>query len=208
MIKDSWQDLALDAPPKIFDSQFIEWLREVSDRLMISLLDPDPMTTEDKEALKMLYGQPHPELKILYQYTNPWGGYSNGVLRWEQVVTRAVERTQPLVIREESPMNGESDPLKPALWPVSLGSEVDIGAFIDQRGRLAVVGLPVRRGLARPLALGLRNYFVGMALAEALADRRDYDRLDEALSDPDVIAAFGWPTTDPPNHPVLFLKPY
>jgi hypothetical protein len=82
------------------------------------------------------------------------------------------------------------------------------GAFVDASGQLAVVELRGEHRRAYPKALGLWNYLAGQVLAELLVDRGEYDTVDEAYRDADVIAIFNWPKQDVPGHLLISQKEY
>lgn len=204
MVNEIWRQHGLQHPPAAFGKDFLQWLQAISSRLLITFVDPPPMDESDLSWLQNTYGVPHPELRILYQHSNPWGGYANGPMLWEKIISRTYSRYEQF-------FQNKSEDLKsirlssPVLWPVMIGDKRDIAAFIDQHERLAVVEISDERLPVRPLGVGLRGYFVASVVAEILLSEGRYKSFRDAWADPLVTEVSAWPAVDPPSHPLIAL---
>jgi len=204
MVSEIWQRHGLQHPPTAFGKDFLEWLHTISSSLLITFVDPSPMDESDLSWLQNTYGVPHPELRTLYQFSNPWGGYADGPMIWEKIITRAYSRYELLFQykREDLKSIRLSSPV---LWPVMISDKQDIAAFVDQHERLAVVEISDEKVPMRPLSVGLRNYFVANVIAEILLGEDRYQYFRDAWIDPLVTEAAAWPVIDPPRHPLFGL---
>lgn len=96
----------------------------------------------------------------------------------------------------------------PPLWPIyCLEKERDIVGFVWENDAIAVIELdPSRDGCARPLAIGLRSYFLAEIAAESLAEDQVRVDLGTLREHPAVRHVSGWPTASPtPEHVALTL---
>lgn len=200
---DIWNRYGLPIPPTAFGKEFIKWLDVISSKYLVTFVTPLPMDQSDLQILQSRYGIPHSSLQIFYQYCNPWGNYAHGPIIWEKVISRVYGRCEQFFKDKSINFQIERLRLAPSIWPIMLGKNKDIAAFTDQYKRLALIEISNEIVPARPLSIGLENYFISIAIAELLCGEGKYDSFNDSLADPIVIRTLSWSDTNSPKHPIL-----
>jgi hypothetical protein len=197
--------------PEEFDRRFLAWMRGVEDLLLVKLADWSPSVAEAQVYAESIDQSMPKDLSVYYESAYPFGRLRDGWRKWNgrQVEYRrlwgraltdrlGVEPAHAQAIAESAP----------PLWPIyCLEKERDIVGFVGENDAIAIIELdPSNSGKARPLAMGLRNYFLAEIAAESLAEDRVQVDLGTWRDHPAVRDISGWPAApSAPGHVSLTL---
>jgi hypothetical protein len=198
--------------PNEFNQQFLMWLRELEQRLLVKLADWHPSPVEQVQEYAGIINQHVPrDLEIYYASAYPFGLLRDGWRKWKQ------RREEYQVAWMYSLVNmlgielNEAEVLvstSPVLWPIDcLGEKRDVAGFVQKNGELAVIELDLQAGgKGKPIASGLRNYFLVCIALELLAEDLVEVNFDELAQHPTVFQISGWPKESSPEHIALTVN--
>jgi len=219
------QHNGLDLPPQEMGDDLYGWLEAARRICHCSFISCSSLSQEDVSALKSSLGDVPQDLRFYYSRSTPW---DYGKEEYFDRMTRIRTDCVSLLVNNSSMSEKEASEKffkdKP-LWPVKIygwtpGSTL---AFCDDFGRLAIVSADLWAGfgLGRPLAIGLRNYFVWQVVSELMFfegvdDEVDDDEEEEVVVDenegedeesmvdvslrPEVLSVAEWPSKEAPQH--------
>ncbi len=207
-----WSKIVQEAPGK-FDQQFLQWIRQLEDLLLVKLADWSPTPAEEVQRYIEIVHQPVPtELKLYYENAYPFGLLRNGWRQWHARreeyraiwIRRLADTLSIQPAQAETMVNGSAP-----LWPICcLERKRDIVGFVWDNNEIAVIELDLLEGgKGKPIAIGLRNYFLANIALELLAEDKIEVDFDKLRQHPTIIEISGWPTKAPfPEHIALTLE--
>lgn len=199
--------------PGRFDQQFLQWVHQLEDLLLIKLADWFPSSAEEVRRYAKAIHQSIPEdLKLYYENAYPFGSLRDGWRRWhgrqeEYRATWIHSLVDTLGVgsnQAETLVNGSAP-----LWPIyCLEKKRDVVGFVWNDDEIAVIELDLLEGgRGKPIAIGLRNYFLASMTLELLAEDKIEVDFDKLRQHPTVLEVSGWPTKPPlPEHIALTLE--
>jgi hypothetical protein len=197
----------LPPPPAALGQELYEWLAAAQGELGCSFISRVPISDTDLSTLIRRFGQPPPELRFYYSRSTPWeygiDDYLSKVAAMSEECGQVLRRARHLTEHG----SGLEIERGVTLWPVGIYSTNGSAlAFVDAYGRLPVISSDVVAGFGwgRPLAIGLRNYFVMKVINQIVWYETEGEKsfIDVGLTS-EVLEVGGWPDTDPPVHPAI-----
>jgi hypothetical protein len=206
-----WDQLAQQAPSG-FGHEFLEWVCHLESVLSVRFGYWSPADAGEVRQYAASIGQQVPqEVSIYYEHADPVSYLVNGWHRWRER-DKQYRRTWARALTEVASLrSGEARRLvndSPPLWPLDcFEGRLDYVSFVGQNGELVVLSLSLSdRGRGKPVAIGLRNYFLSGIALEALAEDMNVMSLDEIMQHPVVLEVSGWPQEPPfPQHVALTI---
>jgi hypothetical protein len=178
----------------------------MGERLDVMFFDDHPVPSPDVETLVSRLGTIHPDPEYYYSQCTPWGIQRDGVDNWTQYLEFALQYAakNDRLAHGDRMDNDLVDALSkaPPLWPVHVSQAANVGAFADERGRLAIINANIGLYLGCLLTLGIRNYVIMTVVREIVWEQKPYPSYDEVLTDESTRAAGGGPQDDPPHYPL------
>src|ERR1017187_5229367 len=208
-IEEIFKDSGLSQPPPTIGNDLLRWIREAQIVLDFGLIDDVPLPVEDLDQLREHAGSLPPDLAWYYEHATPWVRMGNGLKIWREHMEIACRRLHEVAHRRgvlDKSKFEQNIAAQPVLLPVNLSRKATALAFTDAQKRFAVIDGNIGAYLGRPIAIGLRNYLVQQVLVEIVWCDERYGTYAEAMEDPHVREAGGWPLMDPPRH--LFIDAY
>lgn len=206
-----WNKILQEAPDE-FDQQFLLWLRELEKRLLVKIADWHPSPAEQIQWYAEIVSQHIPrDLKTYYDDAYPFDLWRDGWRKWNQrreeyqiAWTRSLVDRLGIVPNEARVLVSNCPPL----WPIDcLGKRHDVVGFIWKNDTLAVIELDLQAGgRGKPVAIGLRNYFLSRIAIELLAEDIIEVDFDELAQHPTVLRFSGWPKKSSPEHIALSIN--
>jgi len=185
-VKSMW-DRLLQQAPQGFGEDFLKWVQELENVLLIRFATWKPADPEAvRNYARIINRQVPEEVQLYYEHADPVSFLRDGWLRWEErmqeyqtVWTLALEDLLHMSATEARALVATSEPL----WPINCFEGItDDVAFAGDKGETIVMELRLgEKGRGKLLAVGLRNYFLRYIVLEALAENEmepvDFDRL-------------------------------
>jgi hypothetical protein len=197
----------LNLPPSNMDEELYQWLGDAKKELGVSFISESPLKQKDLNLLIRNLGSLPSALKFYYSKSTPWDyeveEYFDKIKRIKTECQSRLVNIKRIIEEEAKLKIDDSEPL----WPVEIYSTGNSTlAFLDEIGRLAIVSGDVRGGLGlgRPIAIGLRNFFVMRVITQlAWYDADGTVSFNEIGLRPEILSIGGWPQIDFPKHTII-----
>lgn len=192
----------LPRPPLRIGEDLLHWVTEAQAALEVLIIDQTPLPQVDIELIQTQVSVLPNDLTWFYAHVTPWSRMRNGFKYWSEHVEIAYNHCRKAALGRgaDGAELEQRIAVAPVLLPVNLSHKATSFAFIDARQRLAIIDGNIGPSLGRPMAIGLRSYLIQQVLVEIVWCDKGYRTYAQAMGDPWVSEAGGWPEEDPPRH--------
>jgi hypothetical protein len=202
MFEKLFEENDLSKPPLQLGDEFLDWVTEAQTKLDVLIIDRTPLTQMEIDRIRRQVSMLPNDLAWFYAHVTPWSRMENGIKSWNEHIEMAYRYFEKAALRRgthEAELE-QRIASAPVLLPVNLSHKATAVAFTDAQQRLAIIDGNIGPTLGRPMAIGLRSYLIQQVLVEIVWCDKGYRTYAQAMGDPWVSEAGGWPEEDPPRH--------